>query len=259
MPSPTSAARSEARRLSTLNAVEAPTDSDGNPLIPLTPQLSAALNLGSQIAEAQAKLSRQESDLRNRELALALSSAWASLQRRCVPTVIGGRDGLHPDDGLDLCFCDSDTPPSSQSFTPQYLGHRPPQIVWVPVPLYPVPLSRRVGTSTFLEVGRSTIRESRLSALFPRPQWNPHKPLGTALLLGEYSLTAFATVSINPRPFDEVSETLDRRSVKIDHEQHATTSDLDPTTDSAKGRGPLTDSDTPAFIPSNPSTHGTTR
>ena len=165
--------------------------------------ITAESLLPAQLAARAAELDAREAALDRREAATQFSSLIRSLQLTANPTIIGGRDGIAPSPEFD-CVLTNAGPHTS-------VRNLPRQILWIPVPLYPLP----VPGATHPVYGKSmTLGETRVqsSLAFPllvtsRPDpSHPSQPL-----LRPVAINCFARVTLSRHSPEETLTTLDRR------------------------------------------------
>jgi hypothetical protein len=224
---------------------EVPTDS-------ITPELVARLNAAQEIEQRLAELKRREEAFAATEARVRLENRMAALRSRTGLFKIGGRDGATPvPDQLDIIVEVLGPDPS--------VPNLPRQIAWVPVPLGPVPvIDPKSKTSQYgptATLGSVSVAESTATALIATATpLNPSDP--TALRLTRVSLKAFANITINPKPPEEVLSSLDSRDSRHLLES-VTPSTLN--TSRSSGLSELAEAATPAFQSSPLTTYEATR
>ena len=135
--------------LSALQAREEAIDNESNPPIDLS-SLEVIRNLSAQLEaskrEAEAAKS-QVAALESRVKATTQLLTRAEREARCVPTVIGGSDGISPSESFDIRLAPS---PFNTNET----------VAWIPVVLWPIPVAETRNGRTFNNVGKTSVRES---------------------------------------------------------------------------------------------------
>lgn len=161
--------------LSALQAHESSVDAESSPPIDLA-SLETIRALSAQLEEAQRRASAAESRATSLESRLTATSRLltrAEKEARCVPTIIGGSDGIPPSSDFDIKITAS---PLSDNES----------VAWIPVILWPIPVAETRGGRTFYNIGRTTVRESYAICTLMDAQGKPR----------HYALSGFASLSV---------------------------------------------------------------
>lgn len=210
------------------------------PSIELTPELSAKLRRVEELERAEHALRTKEAELKKLESQTKLRTVFRRLMAACVPTRIGGRDGIHPS-SLDIRIEEVRSPSSSSSS----------YIAWIPVPLWPVAkpgkpfLNRYTGQSQMTaDLGETSVTESLSTALV----YVPELDAAGNLKRRPVSLKGFARISVSSQTPAEIERRADRRELKSLFEDVSPASDHDDEVDTAAHGGASMDE--APFIPS---------
>jgi len=160
--------------LSTLAAREAAIDAETPPIDAST--ISALSSLSAQLEAATRRLSALEAEnstLKTQNRASRTLLSKADKDARCVPTIIGPHD-IPPSSEFDIRIAPS--PFSTDE-----------QVAWIPVVIWPTIQSERRGDRTFLNIGKTTVRESYAVATIYDSNNKPRY----------FALTAYASLSVN--------------------------------------------------------------
>lgn len=180
--------------------------------------------LPATLAAKAAELDAREAALDRREHAAQFSSLIRSLQLTCNPTVLGGRDGIAPSPDFDCVLTNAGPHPSVRNL--------PRQILWIPVPLYPLPLRGKAhpvyGPSHTL--GETRVQSSLAFPLLVTSRPDPAHP--SQPRLRPVAINAFARVTLSQHSPEEVLTTLDRRDRRHTLELNGPSSDSDGERDS---------------------------
>lgn len=159
--------------------------------------------------------------------AITKRSLIHTLISRCEPLTIGSSQyaDAHPGDGFDIVV---DHGPTGNPTIPGLA------VAWIPVPLWKLGIPRKYKTRdgetrTNVECGKISIRQSYATAPFYSPDGTllapplasrlPEAHPARLLPIKEYSLTAYASISINPESPEEIHKTLGALEL---HEARAT-------------------------------------
>lgn len=181
--------------------------------------LTAESLLPAQLAAKADELARREAALSAREASAAFASLIRTLQFSCNPTVIGGRDGIAPSPDFD-CFLTNNGPHPSVMDLPR-------QILWIPVPLYPLPIAGKphptFGPS--LVLGETRVQDSLAFPLVVTSRTRTDHPAQP--ILREVAVNCYAKVTLSPHSPQETLSRLDRRDSRHTIELNSPSADTD--------------------------------
>ena len=181
--------------------------------------ITAESLLPDQLAAKAAELAAREARLEAAEAQLHRNGLIRGLQLAAQPLIIGGRNGLTPSPDFDCVLTNEGPHPS--------VMHLPRQILWIPVPLFalPVPGKPHPTYGPSLRVGETRVQDSLCFPLMVSARPNPHHPSQPALQ--PVAINAYATVTLSQYTPDETLSRLDRRDRRHTLEINGPTADND--------------------------------
>lgn len=182
-------------------------------------EITAESLLPAQLAAKAAELAQREAAVSVAESRLRFSTLIRTLQFASKPFSLGGRDGVTPSPDFD-CVLTNNGPHGSVMDLPR-------QILWIPVPLYAIPVTGKshpiYGAKHIL--GETRVQDSLCFPLLASPKPRSDYPSQPTLL--PVAINAYAQVTLSQYSPTETLSRLDRRDSRHTIELNSPTSDTD--------------------------------